>query len=646
VCIFFIVQLLRGCRLRVHATHVYRSARAMSTAFIEALALENAKWEAAYPRSGAHMQGARKNARNRYRAFFEDSGKLKPGMIEYINRTPGATVFGNPNWQFAIGPCYSSSQERDAEECTVAHIRRRARPRTQAVYEEADKVVKWVRPTPAHSAYPMESETAPAHTEMWSVLSILTPLAQAFRQVTRSYNGGDGSGASKRDEEQLDLIKALLALRSTCKTALCAKGDGRLVTRPLRRQGIHLHIRRWDRRMLHVEAFGVAVMSACTGILQKVDSLCKKFQTEEAGGMQVDALMSAWMREVGHIDYSNGNACACYDKDELFKHHVADVMGKSTNRSGVSRKTLRGKTDEPSSFWKWMMTPMARAIRQKIRDMRERLCACIEQNCALLMEPRNRPSMYLHGNALGRSDINKRGQYIVDGFLFVIEGYAAEFGNEVRKLLADWKINVDEARIERDYEEARLSQRIAHARRDDRNLSVFLKTSSSEWFVDKDANEGPLRIASEMSVNGTLCASLDTPEKTESEELATEFLSLCDAKAGMYYDAHPDAHKSRWNGAYAEPEPHGNPNRDGWDHRLGKFDRLLSARNSSMDEAFESFYELQAIRAGTRFYSAHALEFEEWIKEECQLIDRLREERCAPWARNYEWRRALIEAMA
>ena len=112
------------------------------------------------------------------------------------------------------------------------------------------------------------------------------------------------------------------------------------------------------------------------------------------------------------------------------------------------------------------------------------------------------------------------------------------------------------------------------------NLSVFLKTSSSEWFIDQDANEGPLLIDSP--------SILDTPEKTESEELATEFLSLCDAKAGMYYDAHPDAHKSRWNGAYSEPEPYGNPNRKGWNNRIEEFDRLLRERNN-MADAFESF---------------------------------------------------------
>ena len=617
----------------------------MSTNFIKALALENAKWEAAYPRSGAHMQGARKNARNRYRAFFDDSGKVKPGTYEYIRSTPRAAVFGNPKWQFAIGPCYCSSQERDIEEVVVAYLRRRARPRTQAVYEEADevvewvrpKVVKWVRPTPAHSAYPMESETVAAHTEMWSILPILTPLAQAFRQVTSLYDDGDGSGASKRDETQLDLLKAVLALRSTCKTALLSKGDGRLMTRPLRRRAVRLHIRRWDRRMVHAEAFGVAIMEACTGILKKIDSLCNKFQIEEAIGRRADALMAAWMREVGHIDYSNGNACAFYEKDELFKTHVTDVMSK--NRTGVNSR----KAGESVFVWEWAMSPMARAIRKTLRDMRERLCTCIEQNGALLMEPRNRPSAYLYGTALGRSDTNKRGQYIVDGFLFVLEGYAAEFGNEVRKLLADWKNNITEARIERDYEEARLSKMIEHARRDDRNLSVFLKTSSSEWFIDQNANEGPLRLASETSVGGKVCVGIETPEKTESEELATEFLSLCDAKAGMYYNAHPDAHKSRWTGAYAEPERYGNLNNNGWDHRIEKFDRLLRARNNAMDEAFESFQQLQAIRAQTLFYGAHALELEEWIKGECQLLDCLREERCAPWAREYEPRRALID---
>ena len=593
---------------------------------METLALKNAEWEAAYPRSAAHMQGARKNARNRYRAFFDDSGKLKPGMAEYITRTPGAKVFGNPQYYFAIGPDYSSSQERDIEESTVAHLRRRARPRTQAVYDDAGNIVKWVRPTPAHSAYPIESESVASEAGMWTVLSVLTPLAQAFRQVARSYNGGDGSGASNLDEEQLDLLKAMLALRATCKTALCAKDDGRLMTRPLRRQAIRLQIRRWNRRMVHVEAYGVAVMSACYGIQKKVDLLCRKFDTEEGKPRTADALMSDWMREVGHIDYSN--ACAFYEKDKMFTLHVADVMSRSTNRTGVNRFWEK----ECAISWEWAMSPMARAIRQKISDMRERICTCIKRNCELMIEPQGR---VLEQRARANEKRGLPGQHVADGCLFVLEGYADEFGREVRKLIADWKSsNAMSVREQHHYEKRFFHCRV-HARRDDHNLSVFLKTSSSEWFIDQDANEGPLLIDSPSIV--------DTPEKTESEELATEFLSLCDAKAGMYYDAHPDAHKSRWNGAYAEPAPYGNPNWKGWDNRIEKFDRLLRERNNSMEEAFESFCSLEAIRAETQFYSAHALELEEWIKKECKLIDWSREERCGQWARAYEWRRAAID---
>ena len=593
---------------------------------METLALENAEWEAAHPRSAAHMQGARKNARNRYRAYFDDSGKLKPGMAEYINSTPGTNVFGNPQYRFAIGPDYSSKQERDIEETTVAHLRRRARPRTQAVYDEAGNIVKWVRPTPAHSAYPIESESVASDAGMWTVLSVLTPLAQAFRQVARSYNGGDGSGASKLDEEQLDLIKAMLALRSTCKTALCAKDDGRLMTRPLRRQAIRLHVRRWNRRMVHVEAFGVAIMSACCGILKKVDILCRKFDTEGGRPRNADALMSDWMREVGHIDYSN--ACACYEKDKAFIRYVAHIMSKSTNRTGVSRSRKK----ECAIPWEWAMSPMARAIRQRISDMRERICTCIQRNCALMIEPQGR---VLEQRARANEKRGLPGQHIADGFLYVLEGFAYEFGREVHKLLADWKSNNAMSLREQNRYEKRFSHCRVHARRDDHNLSVFLKTSSSDRFIDQDANEGPLLIDSPSRV--------DTPEKTESEELATEFLSICDAKAGMYYAAHPDAHKSRWNGAYAKPAPYGNPNSKGWDDRTEEFDRLLRERNNSMTDAFKSFYSLEAFRAETRFYSAHALELEEWIEAECQLIDWLREERCGPWARDYEWRGAAID---
>ena len=98
---------------------------------VDRLTLENAEWEATYPRSGEHMQGARKNVKARYRGFFDDSGKLKPGMSEYIRSVGScirqgqlysarADVLGDRG--FAIGPNYSSKKERDIGEVVVAHL--------------------------------------------------------------------------------------------------------------------------------------------------------------------------------------------------------------------------------------------------------------------------------------------------------------------------------------------------------------------------------------------------------------------------------------------------------------------------------------------------------------------------------------------
>ena len=247
------------------------------------------------------------------------------------------------------------------------------------------------------------------------------------------------------------------ALRATCKAALCAKGDGRLMTRPLRRQAMWLHDRRWNRRMVHVEAYGVAVMSACYGILKYVDLLCRKFVTEEGEPRNFDALMSDWMREVGHIDYSN--ACACYEKDKVFTRYVVDVMSRSTNRTGVNESRKR----ECAIPCEWAMSPMARAIRQKISDMRERVCACVERNCALMIEPEGR---VLEQRARANEKRGLPGQHVADGSLYVLEGYADEFGRDVRKLLADWKSsNAMSVREQHHYEKRFFHCRV-HARRD------------------------------------------------------------------------------------------------------------------------------------------------------------------------------------
>ena len=234
-------------------------------------------------------------------------------------------------------------------------------------------------------------------------------------------------------------------------------------------------------------------MSACYGIQKKVDLLCRKFDTEEGKPRTADALMSDWMREVGHIDYSN--ACAFYEKDKMFTLHVADVMSRSTNRTGVNRFWEK----ECAISWEWAMSPMARAIRQKISDMRERICTCIKRNCELMIEPQGR---VLEQRARANEKRGLPGQHVADGCLFVLEGYADEFGREVRKLIADWKSsNAMSVREQHHYEKRFFHCRV-HARRDDHNLSVFLKTSSSEWFIDQDANEGPLLIDSDCRYSG------------------------------------------------------------------------------------------------------------------------------------------------
>ena len=63
---------LCGCRCE----HVPRARAKMSTTFMEALALRNAEWEAAYPRSAAHMQGLEECEESMPRIF--DDSQIKP----------------------------------------------------------------------------------------------------------------------------------------------------------------------------------------------------------------------------------------------------------------------------------------------------------------------------------------------------------------------------------------------------------------------------------------------------------------------------------------------------------------------------------------------------------------------------------------
>ena len=609
----------------------------MPTNFVKALALENAKWEAAYPRSGAHMQGARKNARNRYRAFFDDSGKLKDEMQEYIRNDLSATVFGDRG--FAIGPDYCSSQERQVEEVVVAHLRRRARPRTQAVRDEAGGVVRWVRPTPAHSAYPRPSEAQPADEDgdAWSVLSILTPVSQALRQVASSYNGGDGSGASRRDEQQLDLLKTMVTLRSTCKTALLASGDGRLVTRALRKQAISLHSKRWNRRLVHVEAFGVEIMSACTELFDELGRLMCKFESTFFNEKLGSVLEAEWSRDVRHGDYG----VSCYDKDTYFKEYVVELMTWGAASGGnVTGIDMHTRHVESAQRWdSGLRTPECTRGRRRLEDTREMLQQAIERNTYLLDQCRNHPHMYQGFGASGRKGIHSRAEQIVDGCLFVIEGHAEDFGNAASQILKGWKRDITERRLDRDAKAHQFEWQLERARQHDRNLSVFLKTSNSERFADEDVNEcAPFRLSGDRR-RAPLCSS-------DSDRLTEEFMSLCDGKAGMYFDAHPDAHKSRWTGAYAEPVHCKSANLDGQHARIKEFKALLQKRNESMQESFKLFCELRGDAARIRFYDDCALELERAAEALCKRVNWHREERCAAWCRQYWWRRAKIDTAA
>ena len=604
----------------------------MSTTFVEAMAFENAEWEAAYPRSALHMQGARKNARNRYRAFFDDSGKLKDGMAEYIRHNPGSGMFGT-KYTFAIDPDYCSSQERQVEESVVERLRRRARPRTQAVRDEAGIVVKWVRPTPAHSAYPRPSGAQLAEEDdgEWSIVSILTPVAQALRQVAASYNGGDGSGASRRDEQQLDLLRTMVALRSTCKTALLAGGDGRLVTRALRKQAISLHSKRWNRRMVHVEAFGVEIMSACTELFDDLNRLMCKFKqsffNERLGSVQE----LEWSRAIRHGDCG----VACYEKDAYFKEYVEKAMASGANVTGIDMHT---RHVESGKYWdSGLKTPVGERGRRRLEDTRQMVQKAIERNTHLLDQCQNHPHLYQGFGASARKGMHSRAEQIVDGFLFLIEGHAEDFGNAASAILKAWKCEIDQQRMERDVKSSALEWQIERARQHDRKLSVFLKTSNSERFADEDVNEcAPFRLSGDRR----------RASSSWSDRLTEEFMSLCDGKAEMYSEAYPDAHKSRWPGSYAKPTHCKSANLDGQHARLKEFEALLQTRNASMKESFKTFCELRGDAARIHFYEDYALELERAAEALCKRVNRYREERCAAWCREYYWRMARIDTTA
>ena len=610
----------------------------MPTNFVEAVALENAEWEAAYPRSALHMQGARKNARNRYRAFFDDSGKLTPGMAESIRHNAGSGMFGI-KYTFAIGPDYCSSQERQVEECVVERLRRRARPRTQAVRDEAGIVVKWVRPTPAHSAYPRPSGAQLAEEDdgEWSIVSILTPVAQALRQVASSYNGGDGSGASRRDEQQLDLLRTMVALRSTCKTALLAGGDGRLVTRALRKQAISLHSKRWNRRMVHVEALGVEIMSACTELFDELGRLVCKFEStffDEKLGLSLEV---EWSRAIRHGDYR----VSCYEKDAYFKEYVEEAMASGAASAGnVTGIDMHTRHVESAQRWdSGLRTPECNSGRRRLEDTRAMVQQAIERNTHLLDQCQNHPHLYQGFGAYARKRLYSRAEQIVDGCLFAIEGHAEDLGNAASQILKGWKRDITEQRIERDVKASALEWQIERARQHDRNLSVFLKTSNSERFADEDVNESaPFRLSGDRR-RAPGCWS-------DSDRLTEEFMSLCDGKAEMYSEAYPDAHKSRWPGSYAKPSHCKSANLDGQHARIKRFGALLAERNASMKESFKLFCELRGDAARIRFYDDYALELERAAEALCKRVNWYREERCEVWCRQYWWRRARIDTAA
>lgn len=601
---------------------------------MKAMALENAEWEAAYPRSALHMQGARKNARNRYRAFFDDSGKLTPGVAESVRHNAGSGMFGTKH-TFVIGPDYCSSQERQVEEVVVARLRRRARPRTQAVRDEAGIVVKWVRPTPAHSAYPRPSEARPAEDDdrEWSLLPILTPVAQALRQIASSYSGGDGSGASRRDEQQLDLLMTMVALRSTCKTALLAGGDGRLVTRALRKQALSLRSKRWNRRMVHVEALGVEIMAACTELFDELGRLMCKFEStffnEKLGSVQA----VEWSRAIRHVDCG----VACYEQDVYFKEYVEEAMASGGNVTGIDMHT---RHVESGQHWdSGLKTPVGERGRRRLADTRQMVQQAIERNTYLLDQCQNHPHLCQYFAKYSGKGPHSRAEQVVDGCLFVIEGHAEDVGTAASAILKEWKRDVTERRLERDAKTRDLEWHIERARQHDRNLSVFLKTSNSERFADEDVNECAPFKSSGGRWRAPGCWS-------DSDRLTEEFMSLCDAKAGLYFEAHPDAHKSRWPGSYAKPDHCKSANLDGQNARIKRFGALLAERNASMKQSFKLFCALRADAARIRFYDDYALELERAAEALCKRVNWYREERCAAWCRQYWWRRARIDTAA
>ena len=603
-----------------------------------ALARANREWEREHPRQHSGMADLRRAVLARLREYYDDEGRLRP-------RRPD----GRPHKYFRfhtvlilhehMPAAFSASFASEVvEQCLFAE-RRRARPRTQPVFDADGCVVKWARPTPAPGRMtslidhglralrriaraeracaaalapaappwlPPSRAEAPVETTLacgggdparpvrfavraraWSLEPIMTEAIQALQQVCNAIPEYCYTADNDRreEEEHCNLFDMLHGLAVCTKANARSRGAEKAITRAQKRRRIALIACRWRRRIAEVERGAYMLMAACSDAANKLARIAGRVGLTPRQAR--DLWYEEWKRRPQHRMH--------------FQHGEEDARLKCEGLRALEEH-CRGRSGWTSSGY-----PVdSIESNRKISIVSDEVSESVFESLGVRPSPHKHLETavqdYLHelrtdvvGFMEGYGKHNSRRAALA--YCDRVRGASTTFCTLINTFLRCWHDARNEAERTLPIYDALAREALKRACESDERLDDFARRTSARRFHNPDANDGPL----------------PGQQRSESEEMVDEFEHNCLRDLKEAYANKPESLKKKTGrGVFHYPSGqhrNQNPNFHGASHRTDEWWKKLQERNKHAEVAIAA--DLNVKKALKRFqaFEGEALSF-------------------------------------
>jgi len=606
------------------------------------LARANREWEREHPRQDSGTADIRRAVLARLREHYDDEGRLRP-----------RTADGRPHKDFRLltivvfhtrmPAAFSASFASAVVEWCLSAARRRARPRTQPVFDAEGRVVKWVRPTPAPGRMtslidhglrgqralaraerasaasaaalaalaappwlPSNRAEAPVETTLacgggdparpvrfavraraWSLEPIMTEVIQALQQVCNAvpeycYTADN----DRREEEQhCNLFGMLHGLATCTKANARSRGAQKAITRAQKRRRIALIACRWRRRIAEVERGAYLLMAACSDAAGKLARIAGRVGLTPRQAR--DLWYEEWKRRPQHRTH--------------FLHGEEDAR--------LKREGLRALEEHCRGMGAW--TSSGDSIdsidsNRKISIVSDEVSESAFESLGVRPKPHKHLETavqdYLHEL---RTEVvgfmEHYGKYSSRRAALVycdrLRGASVTFCTLINTFLRLWHDARNEAERMLPIYDALARETLKRACESDERLDDFARRTSARRFHNPDANDGPL----------------PGQQRSASEEMIDEFEQHCLRDLKEAYANKPESLKKKTGrGTFHYPSGqhrNQNPNFHGASDRTAEWRKKLQERNKHVEMAISA--DLNVKKALKRFqaFEGEALSF-------------------------------------